>query len=62
MNLSGGRLEQGTQRFLVRTVNEFESLDDMAGSVIATVGGQPVYLRTWRGSIAATRTAPPSRG
>ena len=45
VNLSGGRLEQGTQRFLVRTVNEFESLDDMAGSVIATVGGQPVYLK-----------------
>jgi HAE1 family hydrophobic/amphiphilic exporter-1 len=45
VNLSGGRLEQGTQRFLVRTVNEFESLDDMAASVIATVNGQPVYLR-----------------
>ncbi len=45
VNLSGGRLEQGTQRFLVRTVNEFESLDDMANAVIATVGGQPVYLK-----------------
>jgi hydrophobic/amphiphilic exporter-1 (mainly G- bacteria), HAE1 family len=45
VNLSGGRLEQGTQRFLVRTVNEFESLDDMADSVVATVGGQPVYLK-----------------
>jgi HAE1 family hydrophobic/amphiphilic exporter-1 len=45
VNLSGGRLEQGTQRFLVRTVNEFESLEDMANSVIATVAGQPVYLK-----------------
>jgi HAE1 family hydrophobic/amphiphilic exporter-1 len=45
VNLSGGRLEQGTQRFLVRTVNEFETLDDMANAVIATVGGQPVYLK-----------------
>src|SRR5688572_29216086 len=45
VNLSGGRLEQGTQRFLVRTVNEFETLDDMAASVIATVNGQPVYLK-----------------
>jgi HAE1 family hydrophobic/amphiphilic exporter-1 len=45
VNLSGGRLEQGTQRFLVRTVNEFESLEDMANAVIATVDGQPVYLR-----------------
>jgi HAE1 family hydrophobic/amphiphilic exporter-1 len=25
VNLSGGRLEQGTQRFLVRTLNEFQS-------------------------------------
>jgi HAE1 family hydrophobic/amphiphilic exporter-1 len=45
VNLSGGRLEQGTQRFLVRTVNEFDTLDDMANSVIATVDGQPVYLK-----------------
>lgn len=45
VNLSGGRLEQGTQRFLVRTVNEFESLEDMASSVIATVAGRPVYLK-----------------
>jgi hydrophobic/amphiphilic exporter-1 (mainly G- bacteria), HAE1 family len=45
VNLSGGRLEQGTQRFLVRTVNEFDSLDDMADAVIANVEGQPVYLK-----------------
>ena len=45
VNLSGGRLEQGTQRFLVRTVNEFASLEDMAAAVIATVDGKPVYLR-----------------
>jgi len=45
VNLSGGRLEQGTQRFLVRTVNEFETLDDMANAVIANVDGQPVYLK-----------------
>jgi HAE1 family hydrophobic/amphiphilic exporter-1 len=37
VNLSGGRLEQGTQRFLVRTVNEFDTLEDMANAVIATV-------------------------
>jgi HAE1 family hydrophobic/amphiphilic exporter-1 len=45
VNLSGGRLEQGTQRFLVRTVNEFESLEDMANSVVATIANQPVYLK-----------------
>ena len=45
VNLSGGRLEQGTQRFLVRTVNEFKTLDEMAGAVIATVDDRPVYLK-----------------
>ena len=45
VNLSGGRLEQGTQRFLVRTLNEFSSVQQMADSIIANVGGKPVYLR-----------------
>ena len=45
VNLSGGRLEQGTQRFLVRTVNEFTSLDDMANAVIATIDSRPIYLK-----------------
>jgi HAE1 family hydrophobic/amphiphilic exporter-1 len=45
VNLSGGRLEQGTQRFLVRTLNEFESIDQMRDAIIATREGQPVYLR-----------------
>ena len=45
VNLSGGRLEQGTQRFLVRTLNEFQSVEEMANAIIASVGTQPVYLR-----------------
>jgi hydrophobic/amphiphilic exporter-1 (mainly G- bacteria), HAE1 family len=45
VNLSGGRLEQGTQRFLVRTLNEFSSVQQMADAIIANVGGKPVYLR-----------------
>jgi HAE1 family hydrophobic/amphiphilic exporter-1 len=45
VNLSGGRLEQGTQRFLVRTLNEFTSVQEMADSIIATIDGKPVYLR-----------------
>ena len=45
VNLSGGRLEQGTQRFLVRTLNEFSSVPQMADSIIANVEGKPVYLR-----------------
>ncbi|HEX6572545.1 MAG TPA: efflux RND transporter permease subunit, partial [Steroidobacteraceae bacterium] len=45
VNLSGGRLEQGTQRFLVRTLNEFESVEQMANAIIATRNAQPIYLR-----------------
>ena len=45
VNLSGGRLEQGTQRFLVRTLNEFASVQQMADAIIATVDGKAVYLR-----------------
>ncbi len=45
VNLSGGRLEQGTQRFLVRTLNEFSSVQQMADAIIATVDGKAVYLR-----------------
>jgi HAE1 family hydrophobic/amphiphilic exporter-1 len=45
VNLSGGRLEQGMQRFLVRTLNEFETIQQMADAIIATRNGQPVYLR-----------------
>ncbi len=45
VNLSGGRLEQGTQRFLVRTLNEFQSVEEMANAILATRGGHPVYLR-----------------
>ena len=45
VNLSGGRLEEGSQRFLVRTINEFQSVDEIADAIIATPGGRPVYLR-----------------
>jgi HAE1 family hydrophobic/amphiphilic exporter-1 len=45
VNLSGGRLEQGTQRFLVRTLNEFTSVQEMSDAIIANVEGRPVYLR-----------------
>ena len=45
VNLSGGRLVQGMQRFLVRTLNEFESIEQIAHAIIATKGGQPVYLK-----------------
>ena len=44
INLSGGRLEEGNQRFLVRTLNEFQSVDEFRSAIIANVAGRPVYL------------------
>ncbi|HNP34520.1 MAG TPA: efflux RND transporter permease subunit [Woeseiaceae bacterium] len=45
VNLSGGRLEEGSQRFLVRTLNEFQSVDEFRDAIIAYVENRPVYLR-----------------
>ncbi len=45
VNLSGGRLEEGVQQYLVRTLNEFESVSQIADVIVAHVGGTPVYLR-----------------
>ena len=45
VNLSGGLLEQGNQKLLVRTVNEFQNLDDIASSIVVSRDGRPVYLR-----------------
>ena len=45
VNLSGGLLEQGNQKLLVRTVNEFQSLDDIADSAVATRDGRAIYLK-----------------
>jgi len=45
VNLSGGRLEEGNQRFLVRTLNEFQSVDEFRTAIIANVAERPVYLR-----------------
>jgi len=45
VNLSGGRLEEGDQRFLVRTLNEFQSVAEFGDAIVAYVAGRPVYLR-----------------
>jgi HAE1 family hydrophobic/amphiphilic exporter-1 len=45
VNLSGGRLEEGDQRFLVRTLNEFRSVDEFRNAIVGYVADRPVYLR-----------------
>jgi len=48
VNLSAGRLEQGTQRFLVRTVNQFGSVDEIRAMLLNVSAA---------GNQAATRAA-----
>ncbi len=62
VNLSGGRLEEGTRQFLVRTINEFKTVEEIAGLIVAIRSGEPVYLRDiavvregWRERDAITR-------
>ncbi|HKK46617.1 MAG TPA: efflux RND transporter permease subunit [Balneolaceae bacterium] len=45
VNLSGGRLEEGTQQYLVRTLNQFQTVDNIRNVVVATRNGTPVYLK-----------------
>lgn len=45
VNLSGGRLEDGSQRYMVRTINEFQSLDDIGSTILPVAGPQTIYLR-----------------
>ena len=45
VNISGGRIEDGSERYLVRTVNQFTDLDQMRDLLVANVDGVPVHLR-----------------
>ena len=45
VNLSGGRLEEGTRQFLVRTLNQFRSIKEIENVIITSVNGVPVYLK-----------------
>jgi hydrophobic/amphiphilic exporter-1 (mainly G- bacteria), HAE1 family len=39
VNISGGRLEEGSQRYLVRTVNQFASVEEIGDMLITTSSG-----------------------
>ena len=45
VNVSGGRIENGSQRYLVRTVNQFGNLDEMRNLLIKVDSGVPVRLK-----------------
>jgi HAE1 family hydrophobic/amphiphilic exporter-1 len=39
INISGGRLEEGAQRYLVRTVNQFASVEEIGNMLVSTSSG-----------------------
>ena len=45
VNISGGRIEEGSERYLVRTVNQFSNLDQMRDLLVTNLNGVPVRLR-----------------
>jgi HAE1 family hydrophobic/amphiphilic exporter-1 len=45
VNVSAGRLEEGAQRYLVRTINQFGSVEEFGGLIIAPGEARPIYLR-----------------
>lgn len=45
VNLPGGQLREGQTEYLVRTLNEFRSLDEIGNLIIAQEGGAEIRLR-----------------
>ncbi len=45
VNASGGRIDEGSQRFLVRTINQFGTLDEMRELLVKIDGGVPIRLK-----------------
>lgn len=45
VNVSGGRIEEGSQRFLVRTINQFATVDEIGAMLVRVGGAVPVRLR-----------------
>src|SRR6056297_701177 len=45
VNLSGGRLEEGSQQYLVRTLNEFQSVEQIQNVVLARNQGSTIYMK-----------------
>jgi HAE1 family hydrophobic/amphiphilic exporter-1 len=45
VNLSGGRLEEGSHQFLVRTLNQFTSVSEIGNVIIDSQDGKIIYLK-----------------
>ncbi|QEG43695.1 efflux RND transporter permease subunit [Roseimaritima ulvae] len=42
---SGGDFWEGKRRYVVRTINQFESPEEVGAQILATRGGIPIYIR-----------------
>lgn len=45
VNVSAGRIEEGSQRYLVRTINQFANLDQMREMLVKVDNGVPIRLK-----------------
>ncbi len=45
VNLSGGRLEEGSHQFLIRTLNQFQSIEEIGDVIVAYRNNIPIYLK-----------------
>ncbi len=45
VNLPGGNVSSGTQQLYVRTLGEFESVDQIANTIITTVDNKPIFVK-----------------
>jgi HAE1 family hydrophobic/amphiphilic exporter-1 len=45
INVSAGRLEEGAQRYLVRTINQFATVEEFGNLILKPGTTRPIYLR-----------------
>ena len=45
VNVSAGRLEEGAQRYLVRTINQFATVEEFGNLILRPGTARPIYLR-----------------
>ncbi len=44
-NVSGGDMDEGKRRYIVRTVGEFRTVDDVRNIILTELNGRPVYVK-----------------
>lgn len=57
VNISAGRLEEGSQRYLVRTINQFETIEQMRDVLITGAAGGGGNAAAQEAALAASRVA-----